>query len=132
MSETQPIMTDAGPDSGPADLATLAGQWLTAVGERWRLAGRLVAAEARLALSTFLLMIFGVMLAAGALLFAWGFAILALGQTLRLAGLDLAVVLSLLCLAHLGLAGGLWALSNRLGRHLEFAATRRLLASGNE
>jgi hypothetical protein len=131
MSSTHPApgaaSTQARPETRPEDLATLAGQWLNAIGERWRMAGRLVAAEARLALSTFVLMIFGVILAAGALLFAWGFGILALGQTLHLVGLDLAVVLLLLCLAHLGLAGGLWTLSNRLGRHLEFAATRQLL-----
>ena len=124
-------MSDRRVDDGHAELAGLSSDYLALVGERWRLGKRLVAAEARLALGAFLLMVFGAMLAAGAVLFAWAFLILTLGQGLQLAGLDRVLALGLLCLLHLAAAWGLWRGVNRMSRHLEFRVTRRLFGAAD-
>jgi predicted PurR-regulated permease PerM len=96
-------------------MADLATGWVDAVGRRFRASAALALAETRLALSSFILMLFLTVLAAGALLFAWGYSPIA-------TAFALAVV-------HLGLAYALWRLANSLGQHMEFTETRRLLAS---
>lgn len=110
-------------------LLPMTAEWFSALGERLGASAQLVMAETRLAVSTFLLMVFVVILAAGALLFGWGLLMVAAAQALSLAGVDLALAIGLLSVLHLGLAWGLWQFANRLGRYLEFRHTRRLLGS---
>ncbi len=112
-----------------AQLADLYANWAKAFGLRWRASLKLAMAETRLALSTFIMMIFLVVLAAGAVVLAWALFVLALVQALSLAGLQLFVAVLVIAVAHLAAAWGLWRFANRLGRHMEFRATRSLLES---
>ncbi|MEJ8569144.1 hypothetical protein [Elongatibacter sediminis] len=100
--------------------------WFTAVGERFGNSAKLILAETRLAVATFILMIFCVVLAAGAVLFAWALLVLFGVQALALAGFELLAAIGLLCIAHVLIALGLWLTANRLARHMEFRATREL------
>jgi hypothetical protein len=128
-------MTEPRPDTAAsaapekAGLVPLSAEWMESVSERLGASAQLVMAETRLAASTFLLMIFLVILAGGAALFAWALLMLALGQALSLAGLSLVAAIGLLGAVHLALAWVLWNYANRLGRYLEFRNTRRLLGS---
>lgn len=86
-------------------------------------------AETKLAVTTFVLMIFLVVMAAGFLVMAWGLLLVALVQALSLAGLQLAVAMLSVAGLHILLAWALWRLANRMGKHMEFRATRGLLES---
>ncbi|MDX1460044.1 MAG: hypothetical protein R3348_03215 [Xanthomonadales bacterium] len=112
------------------DLAALAAEWLSGAGERLALTSKLVMAEARLAVSTFLVMIFLTVLAAGAVLFAWAFFVLSVSHWLVWMGLSSAQALLALCLGHLLLAVLIWRYVNQLTQHLEFAGTRQALSQG--
>ena len=73
-------------------------------------------------------MIFLTTLAAGAVLFAWGFFVLAqlpLGMGFSVVGTSL-----ILLVVHGVLAWILWRFINSLSRNMEFQATRRLLRAG--
>jgi membrane protein implicated in regulation of membrane protease activity len=80
-----------------------------------------------LAVTSFVLMIFLAVLAAGALMFAWMLLLAGMVQALSLAGLELLAAFALVAALHVGLAWALWRLANRLGRHMEFRSTRKLL-----
>jgi uncharacterized membrane protein YqjE len=119
-------------EPGDAALSALASEWLGAVGGRLRGCTDLVLAETRLALSTFLLMIFLTVLAAGAALFAWVFLVIALAQVPLGYGLSPAATALILLGLHLLLALILWRIANGMGRNMEFRATRRLLSTPAE
>jgi hypothetical protein len=110
-------------------MADLATGWVDAVGRRFRASAALALAETRLALSSFILMLFLTVLAAGALLFAWGYLLYAMMQLSLAAGYSPIATAFALAVVHLGLAYALWRLANSLGQHMEFTETRRLLAS---
>lgn len=110
-------------------LAGLLADWAGTFGVRLRACLRLAMAETRLAVTTFVLVIFLVVLAAGAVVLAWCLLLLALVQVLSLAGLSLALALVTVAVLHLAIAWALWRLANRLGRHMEFRATREALRS---
>lgn len=117
------------PTNEEGELAAVLSDWLGAVGLRLRGSLRLAMAETKLAVTTFVLMIFLVVLSAGALTVAWALLLLALVQALSLAGLKLAVAIAIVGAAHVLLAWLLWRFANSLGRHMEFRATRRMLGS---
>jgi hypothetical protein len=111
------------------ELTEVLSEWVSAIGLRLRGSLRLAMAETKLAVTTFVLMIFLVVLSAGALSLAWALLLVALVQVLSLAGMKLVVAIAIVGAAHLLLAWLLWRLANSLGRHMEFRATRRMLGS---
>jgi hypothetical protein len=118
------------PQADGPSISELLSAWVDALGARVRGHADLVMAETRLALSTFLLMIFLTLLAAGAVLFAWAFLVLALAQVPLAAGASPLVTALILLAVHLLLALILWRTVSGLGRNMEFRATRRLLSPG--
>ncbi len=110
-------------------LSELAAEWVEAVGGRIRTSADLVLAETKLALSTFLFMIFLAILAAGAVLFAWGFLMLALARIPTAFGVPPSVSALVMFGIHLLLAFVLWRIANGLSRHMEFRATRQMFAA---
>lgn len=135
-TEPPPGSTDPDAEAGPnsssragADpsVSNLLSEWFDAVAARARGHADLVLAETKLALSTFMLMIFLTILAAGALLFAWAFFMVALAQVSLTIGVSPLVTALALLAVHGLLALFLWRTANRLGRNMEFRATRRLL-----
>lgn len=110
-----------------SQLAAVVSDWAKTLGLRLRGSVRLVMAETKLAVTTFVMMIFFVVLSAGALMVAWAMILMAIIQGLALAGLERALAVALVGVAHVALAWFLWRLANRLSRHMEFRATRRLL-----
>jgi hypothetical protein len=120
--------TAARPRAEEPSIQDLLSAWVEALGARVRGHADLVMAETRLALSTFLLMIFLTLLAAGAVLFAWAFLVLALAQVPLAAGASPLLTALILLAVHLLLAVILWRTASGLGRNMEFQATRRLLS----
>ncbi len=120
----------ASEEEGEPSLATLASEWLETLGKRIHAHADLVLAETKLALGTFMLMIFLAILSAGAVLFAWAFLMLAVAQVPLSLGVSPAVTALILLVAHGLLALALWRTANGLGRNMEFRATRRLLRPG--
>lgn len=116
----------SGDDRDPS-LSALASEWFDALGARVRGHADLVLAETKLAVGTFMLMIFLTILAAGALLFAWAFLVLAVAQVPLSMGLSVLATALILLGLHLLMALILWRTANALGRNMEFRATRRLL-----
>jgi hypothetical protein len=108
-------------------MSVLASEWLEAAGARVRGQVELLLAETKLALGTFMLMIFLTILAAGALLFAWAFLMLAVAQVSLSFGVSPLVTALVLLAVHGLLALILWRTANALGRNMEFRATRQLL-----
>jgi flagellar biosynthesis protein FliP len=116
-------------DKGYADLAA---DWLRAVGDRFQTGAQLAIAETRLALSSFVLMIMLTVLAAGAILFAWGFLVIALAQLPIAMGMSRAATALVLVAVHLLIAFVLWRVINALGRNMEFAETRKLFRAASD
>jgi hypothetical protein len=110
-------------------MVTLFQDWAGALAERVSTGATLAMAETRLAISTFLLMVFVSVLAAGAILFAWGLLVFASLHILVANGVSNVVAALVLVLVHAGLAWALWQTANSLMRNLEFTETRRLLRS---
>ncbi len=111
-------------------MSVLASEWFEAAGARVRGHAELVLAETKLALGTFMLMIFLTILAAGSLLFAWAFLMVAVAQVSLSFGVSPLVTALVLLAVHGLLALILWRSANGLGRNMEFSATRRLLSPG--
>lgn len=116
-------------EDGERELAKVLSDWASTLALRFRGSLRLALAETKLAVTTFVLMIFLVVLSAGAIIMAWALLLAALIQALSLAGMTLGVAIGIFGVAHVLLAWILWRLANRLGRHMEFRATRGLLES---
>jgi hypothetical protein len=110
-------------------IVTMATDWLDALGHRFSTGAALAVAETRLALSSFLLMLFLTVLAAGALLFAWGYLIYALMQVAISLGYSPVLTAFAFVIVHLGLAWLLWRTVSSLGRNMEFTETRRLFSA---
>lgn len=127
MNETD-VQAQTG-EAGEQELAKVLSDWTSTLALRFRGSLRLALAETKLAVTTFVLMIFLVVLSAGAVIMAWALFLAALIQALSLAGVTLAVAIVILSVAHVLLAWMLWRMANRLGRHMEFRATRGLLES---
>lgn len=126
---------DPPPSAGISDepsISLLASGWVEAVGARVRGHAELVLAETKLALGSFMLMIFLTILAAGALLFAWAFLMVAVAQVSLSFGVSPLVTALVLLAGHGLLALILWRTANGLGRNMEFSATRRLLSPAPE
>lgn len=128
--------SDSEPEADPSpsarsndepSVSNLVSAWFDAVAARVRGQADLVLAETKLAVSTFMLMIFLTILAAGALLFAWAFFMVALAQVSLNFGVSPLVTALVLLAVHGLLALILWRTANGLGRNMEFRATRRLL-----
>ncbi|KAA9132711.1 hypothetical protein F3N42_05720 [Marinihelvus fidelis] len=113
-------------DSGPAGLLT---EWIAAYGQRFSSAAQLVMAETRLAITSFVLMVFGVVVAAGFLMFAWALVLYAGMRASALAGMPLVAIAVILALLHLGAAALVFRAVSRLGSRLEFEATREMLGT---
>ena len=114
---------------GEREIARLLSAWTHTLRLRFRGSLRLAMAETKLAVTSFVLMIFLVVLAAGAVILAWMLLLAALVQALSLAGLTLLFAIATVSAFHIVLAWFLWRTANRLGRYMEFRATRRLLDS---
>lgn len=112
--------------------AGLISSWLAALGERFQTGAELALAETRLAITSFMLMIFLAVLAAGALLFAWALIVFAAGQWAVSAGYPPVATALVLGLVHVLLAWVLWTAANVLGRTMDFPETRRLLSSTSD
>jgi hypothetical protein len=112
-------------DTSPPPLA----QWLDALEERFRSGAELALAEARLAVSSFMLMIFLSILAAGALLIAWALLLFAIAQLPIAMGLSKVSATLILVGAHVIVAWLLWRSANALGNKMDLPETRRLLRS---
>jgi membrane protein implicated in regulation of membrane protease activity len=113
--------------SDEPSVSTLASEWIEAFSARVRGQADLILAETKLALGTFMLMIFLTILAAGALLFAWAFLMVAIAQVSMTLGVSPLVTALVLLAVHGLLALILWRTANGLGRNMEFSGTRRLL-----
>lgn len=114
-------------DASQAGVPGLFVSWLGAVGERFRTSVDIAFAETRLAISTFMLMIFLSILAAGALLFAWALLLFAVAQWPISMGYSPVGAALILAIGHVLLGWLLWRFANALGHNMEFPETRRLL-----
>lgn len=132
MAEEQPP-APAVEDASDKAYTDLAADWIRAVGDRFQTGAQLAIAETRLAISTFVLMIMLTVLAAGAILFAWAFLVMALAQLPIAMGMSRAATALVLVAVHLLIAFILWRVINALGRNMEFSETRKLLrTAGSE
>ena len=113
---------------GPPPLS----QWVVALGQRFRTSAELVLAETRLAISSFMLMIFLSVLAAGALLIAWALLVFAVMQLPIAMGFSIVAASLILVVAHVLAAWLLWRYANALGNRTGLPETRRLLQSAAE
>ena len=130
MSPVHPSATQSPPGAvSEEQIATLLSDWVRTVGLQIRSRVHLALAETKLAVTTFVLLIFLVVVSAGAVVMAWGLLLFAAVQALALAGLSLIFALIVASFLHLLAAWGLWRLANRLGRHMEFRASRGLVES---
>lgn len=116
-------------ESSQGQAAGLFASWFDAVGERFRTGAELALAETRLAITSFVMMIFLAVLAAGALLFAWALLVLAAGQWVLSKGYPPVGTTLVLFAIHLLIAWLLWRAANALGQTMDFPETRRLLGS---
>ena len=119
-------------DSREESLPQLLSGWLGSVAERFNSVADLAFAETRLAITTFMLMIFVSVLAAGALIFAWALLIYAIAQVPIAMGFSRVAAALILVVAHVLLAWMLWRYANSLGQNMNFSETRRVLRSATE
>lgn len=115
-----------------ASIATIVADWLSATSSRFRMTAELVFAEARLAATSLTLMVLMGMLSALFLLVAWGLVVAGLVAAALRFGLALWLTLAVLSLMHALGAWLLWRGALKLGRYLEFAATRQQFKKGQE
>ena len=127
--QDSPLVTD---DPREESLPQLLSGWLDSVARRFRVVTDLAFAETRLAITTFMLMIFVSVLAAGALIFAWVLLIYAVAQVPIAMGFSRIAAALILVAAHILLAWLLWRYANSLGENMNFRETRRVLRSATE
>lgn len=125
----QPDSLPTADESSEANASGAVGSWLAALGERFRSGAELALAETRLAITSFMLMIFLAVLAAGALLFAWALLVFAAGQWAVSLGYSPVGASLTLFAIHILIAWLLWRAANALGQTMDFPETRRLLSS---
>lgn len=119
-------------EAGSATIAELVSEWLSTRASRAGALARLALAEARLAAVSVALMTFLAMLAAIFAFTAWGLGVAALVSSLLAAGLELSAILIAIAALHVLIAFVLWNISMRLGKHVEFHATRQQLREARE
>ncbi len=119
-------------DPREESLPQMLSGWLGSLADRYRAVADLAFAETRLAITTFMLMIFVSVLAAGALLFAWALLIYAIAQIPIAMGFSRVAAALILVAAHLLIAWLLWRYANSLGHNMGFTETRRVLRSATE
>ena len=124
-----PAYEPGSPVDSNEQLASLVSDWVKTVKLRFRGSLHLALAETRLAVSTFVLMIFLAVLSAGSVVLGWAFLLFAMVQALELAGVGLIGAIALVGLGQFILAYLLWRLAGHLSRHMEFRATRGLMES---
>jgi ABC-type nickel/cobalt efflux system permease component RcnA len=115
-----------------ASIATLVADWMSATSSRIRITTELAFAEARLAATSLTLMVLMGMLSALFILVAWGLVVAGLVAAALKIGITLWLMLAALSLLHAFGAWLLWRGAVRLGRYLEFAATRQQLKQAQE
>ena len=99
--------------------------WFLAARDRGALVARLAAAEARLAATSFLLII-GIVVAIAVLaLSAWGLVAAGIVHGLVEAGMPVGFALASVALVHLLAAAGLAVYAVRVSRNMKFSETRR-------
>lgn len=125
MGEDQPPATGVG-EASDTGYTGLIADWFQSIGNRVQTGAQLAIAETRLAISTFMLMIMLTVLAAGAILFAWGFLVMALAQLPIAMGMSRIATAFVMVGVHLLIAFGLWLIIRALGRNMDFSETRRL------
>jgi hypothetical protein len=108
-----------------ASIATLVTDWMSATSCRIRIATELAFVEARLAATSLTLMVLMGMLSALFLLVAWGLVVAGLVAVALNFGISLWLTLTALSLLHAVGAWLLWRGVIKLGRYLEFSATRQ-------
>jgi hypothetical protein len=104
---------------------TLVADWMSATSSRIRLTTELAFAEARLAATSLTLMVLMGMLSALFLFVAWGLVVAGLVAAASNFGISLGLTLAALSFLHALGAWLLWRGAVRLGRYLEFSATRQ-------
>lgn len=107
-------------------LPQLLAEWCAAYGQRMTTAAQVVMAETRLAVTSFILMVFGVVIAAGLAMFAWGLLLYAGMRASALAGMPLVGTATALAALHALAAYLIWRAVSRLSQRFEFEATREL------
>jgi ABC-type nickel/cobalt efflux system permease component RcnA len=115
-----------------ASIASLVADWMSATGSRIRITTELAFAEARLAATSLTLMLLMGTLSALFVLVAWGLVVAGLVAVALKFGLTLWLTLASLSLLHAVAAWLLWRGAVRLGRYLEFAATRQQFRKDQE
>jgi len=129
---SSPAETGASTDSEKRDspeapgLPQLLTDWGAAYGQRFATGAKVVMAETRLAVTSFVLMVFGVMIAAGLAMFAWGLLLFAGMRAFTLVGMPLIATAIVLALLHLLAAFLIWRGVSRLSHRFEFEATREI------
>ena len=112
-------------DASSANIAELASDWFTTKASRVGTITRLAAAEARLAVVSVALMVFLAVLGAIFVFSAWGLGVAALVNVLLGFGWSLWTIFLGLALTHVLIAALLLRATMRLGRNVEFRATRK-------
>jgi hypothetical protein len=115
-----------------ASIATLVADWMSTTSSRIRLTTELAFAEARLAAISLTLMVLMGMLSALFILGAWGLVVAGLVAAALQFGISLWLTLAALSVLHALGAWLLWRGAVRLGRYLEFAATRQQIKKVQE
>jgi ABC-type nickel/cobalt efflux system permease component RcnA len=108
-----------------ASISTLVAGWMSATSSRIRITTELAFAEARLAAISLTLMVLMGVLSALFIFCAWGLVVAGLVAVALKFGISLWITLASLGLLHALGAWLLWRGAVRLGRYLEFAATRQ-------
>jgi hypothetical protein len=127
--QDSPVVTE---DPGEESLPQMFSGWLNSLAQRYRAVADLAFAETRLAITTFMLMIFVSVLAAGAIIFAWVLLIYAVAQVPIAMGFSRTAAALILVVAHILLAWLLWRYANSLGQNMNFPETRRVLLAATE
>lgn len=131
MVEEQPPATNF-EEASHKGYTDLIADWLAAIGNRFQTGAQLAIAETRLAISTFMLMIMLTVLAAGAILFAWGFLVMALAQLPIALGMSRIASALVMVGVHLLIAFILWRVIQALGRNMDFSETRKLFRTSDD
>jgi ABC-type nickel/cobalt efflux system permease component RcnA len=113
-------------------IAALVADWMSATSSRIRITTELAFAEARLAATSLTLMVLMGTLSALFLLVAWGLVVAGLVAAAFEVGMPLWLALAALSLLHALGAWLLWRGAVKLGRYLEFAATRQQIKNVQE
>lgn len=119
-------------DVSSANIVELASDWLSTKTSRISTIAQLAMAEAQLAAVSVALMAFLAALGAIFVFTAWALIVAALVNGLLNLGLPLWMILIGTAIVHLAIAAILWVATLRIGRNVEFRATREHLSASVE